>query len=237
MIRDVCAFTSVCLEDVKWIEQYLSEVTRMKTRFAVHLDRCIPEDHAGLMSLTSSSFCVGQTLQRDKSIEFRENHKQPVFDLIAKMNQFRWAMAWDIDETFTKNGAEELNDATRSTEHCLATRYVHLWGDVNHYRADMTSWRDHLYNLRSGKWKWRDGITNGPRLFRGDSLVLDKSVRFNLTRLHHGVMTEEDRKFHKDRWDRIYTAAAGRNPYNFWNHVLDKSITADVRELPDNLEY
>lgn len=40
MAKEICAFTSICQEDERWVDQYLAEVDRLKMDFCVHFDRC-----------------------------------------------------------------------------------------------------------------------------------------------------------------------------------------------------
>lgn len=218
----VCAFTSICEEDRVWIPQYLAEAERLRMPFVVHLDRCKPET-AGLFK--RHDLLVGVTSQDDPKIEFTEQHKQAPLDLVAQ-KKFGWAMAWDIDETYEFSAREKIDRIAAMSVDLVDIIWLNLWNDKAHVRVDgsfMSGHRVKFLNLNSGKWTFDSPITNGPKL---PGAMIGKS---DLVCLHHGMMTHELREQHKARWDRIYTAAVGANPYGFWNYALDPTIQPQVQ--------
>ncbi len=221
-------YTSICEEDACWIDQYLKEMKRLGLRFIVHLDRC---SQATKKLIAQSKYCRDYTEQLDPKVEFTEQHKQEAFDLL-KVHGFDWAMAWDIDETWELNAPMKLDWVERSEADYLDCPWYNLWEDPKHIRIDhhhSSGHRVKFYRLSPEfTWKFDHPITNGLTGLGTDRPpILDE---LNFVCLHHGMMTEELRLQHKERWDRIYTAAVGGNPYGFWNDALDKSIkTITVR--------
>lgn len=263
MSPKVCAFTAVCEEDARWLPQYLAEAERLGMPFAVHFDRWQnAKGHIkdgpvrGLMQrVQRHRLCVGYTLSRDYSAEFTEQHKQPVFDLVAGRD-FDWAMAWDVDETYERLAPEKLQALLETDADQIQCRWLNLWGDSTTVRADgdwLLGRRVKFYNLLSGRWHFDHPITNGAKLlkspppprkghrpmhtsgawqpqFRTDVVV----KRVDLVCLHWGMMTPELRRLHKERWDRVYTTAVGNNPYGFWRNALETEDKA-VLEVHDYL--
>jgi hypothetical protein len=223
---NVCAFTSICREDMGWVLGYLAEIDRLGIDFVVHLDRCARADIPEVCEMVKHPRCVGMTSQ--DSTEFNEMHKQGVLDLIDSKRAYRWAMAMDADEVFEKNAPDKLSllDAVKGFH--VQVKWVNLWGDKSHIRVDgpfASSHRVKFYRLDAGiRWVFTSPITNGPKPYRCNSL-LDESAgleRIDLTCLHAGLMTRELRVLHKKRWDRIYSAAVGGNPYGMWDYALNE---------------
>lgn len=215
----VCIFTAVSGEDGRWVAPYLAEVERLHLPFAVHLDRC-PADVAG--RLTGHRHCIGWTSHDDPAREFTEQHKQGVFDVVVKAG-YRWALATDIDEVYDRDARAKLDALAGRTEDYLTVRWVNLWGDPRYVRVDTvfaSSWRMKLYNLTGKrKWSFDHPITNGAKLH---SHGTGTTARSDIVCLHAGLMTRELREQHKARWDRIYSAAVGEQPYKFWDYCLDE---------------
>lgn len=221
----VCAYMSICEEDACWIPQFLKEAERLRMPFAVNFDRCSMDTK---YALRRHNLCVGFVSQDDPEVEFRETHKQGVFDL-AVSSGVKWVMAWDVDETYEEGAALKLKEglAGIAAEQVQVT-WLNLWGDKEHVRVDGPFAyvpRVKLYTT-ARRWTFTHPITNGPKPVGGGPLL----GRIDLTCLHHGLMTEELRRLHKARWDRIYTKAVGANPYGIWNYALDGSVKVELVE-------
>jgi hypothetical protein len=225
LVRDVCAFTSICQEDDVWIDLYLSEIERLDLPFAIHFDRCSKETKERL----THPLRVGWTAQDDPNIEFTEQHKQSVLNVVARhRRKFDWALAWDVDEAWEKDAPRKLK-AIRSDADYLLCRWVNLWGDDRHIRVDgpfCNSKRVKFYSLRHRntlRWRFDHPITNGAKLCNlGDMPVRTDQGELDLVCLHRGLMTRELRLQHKERWDRIYSTAVGENPYGIWKLACDE---------------
>jgi hypothetical protein len=220
-----CAFTSVCEEDACWIDQYLLEAERLATPFCIHLDRCSP---AIKRKLVKHRLCAGATEQADSRVEFNEQHKQAVFDMVVKLG-FQWAMAWDIDETYERLAPEKIERALQLDVDYVDIRWLNLWNDTKHVRTDgpfSDGHRVKFYNLRVGPWTFAHKIVNGAKIVGKDT----RMGKSDLVCLHHGMLTLELRQLHKERWDRIYSTALNgdRNPYGFWKYALE--VPARVSE-------
>lgn len=219
---NVCAFTSVCEEDRGWIDQYLAEMERLALPFAVHLDRCSNDTMLRFIRHPQFVCC---TEQHDRKTEFTEQHKQDVLDAVAG-SDCGWALAVDIDETFEADAPARLAALGNTTVDLITARWLNLWGDRDHVRVDQCFAESHrvkLYNLRSGRWVFDHPITNGAKLTgKAEPSVL----RSDLVCLHWGNITQEQRLFHKARWDRIYSTAlrGDLNPYGYWKMICDESI-------------
>lgn len=222
---EICAFTSICQEDARWIMQYLAEIERLEVPFVVHLDRCqLGRRYVGgklIRRLINHSLCKGFTRQENQYLEFTEQYKQDILDLIAS-NDYAWAMAWDIDEVYERGAVDKLGLLDSAVD-CYDLPLLHLWEDGRYARIDGAfngCHRVKLYNLQDGRcWVFDHPITNGPKLVSRVAVVEKLSV----TCLHYGLMTKSLREMHKQRWDRIYGTAVGANPYGFWNAALDES--------------
>lgn len=228
-------FTSVCEEDARWVPQYLGEIERLGTPFAMHLDRCSPETKAVIIS---HPLCIGTTSQDDPKIEYTEQHKQGPMDLLRISNRFSWALHWDIDEVWEKDAPKKLASVLALDVDYAQVTWLNLWNDVEHIRIDGVfnyPPRVKLYNLKGGRyWYFDHAITYGGKMLDlkkvkegcrlRDCMMegVGKGFLTDITCLHHGNITRELREFHKARWDRIYSAAVGSNPLGFWNLLVDE---------------
>lgn len=249
-MKNVCAFTSICAEDAGWVGRYLREAERLSLSFAVHLDRCAPGDCDALHDLVSHDLCVGHTHQPNPAVEFTEQHKQAVLDLVAGL-EFKWAMAWDVDETFEATASHKIMDLTGggSGADWVAVRWLNLWGDRNHVRVDgewANKHRVKFLNLakkrrEKTRWVFDHPVTNGPKLVGvGDdrNVFATAGELSDLVCLHWGMMTPALRRLHLTRWDRIYSTAlrGDANPYGFWRDAVATEGTA-VTAAHDYLPY
>jgi hypothetical protein len=216
----------VCEEDAGWLEQYQAEADRLEMPHVVHLDRCSALTR---WRVAAHRLCVGTTRQDGPAVEFRETHKQMALDVVAGLG-YDWAMAWDVDETYEAGARQLIAEACEAAGEadCIDIRWLNLWGDVRHIRAD-GSWlaghRVKMLNLQGGRrWRFDHPITNGPKLVGREGVT----VRHPLVCLHHGMMTPEMRRMHKARWDRIYSTAlrGDPNPYGFWASAIESEDQA-----------
>lgn len=211
---NIYAYTSICEEDRVWIPQYLAEAERIGVPFCVYFDRCSPDTRKALIS---HRLCYGSICKLG-SAEFVETDKQDVFDLTREIGA-DWAMAWDVDETWCPDFAEQVERLDPATMDYVDCPWLNLWEDAGHVRIDGPFSEGHrvkFYNLRCGEqWTFRSAVVNGPS---GPSTL--RLAKLPVTCVHHGLMTHELRVQHKERWDRIYEAAVGANPYGIWNYSL-----------------
>jgi hypothetical protein len=226
---DLIVFVSVSGEDAHHVDRWLAEMTRLETMFVVHFDRCSERMKQRFMW---SRNLFGFTEQNDPAIEFTEQHKQGAMDL-AQGSGRRWALALDIDETLEKLAVEKLaamialDRGIDGGTHVdvYDCRWLNLWGDKWHIRADAHWLHGHracLYNIGGGrKWRFDHPITNGAKLVdRPDTGIVAK---LDLVVLHWGAILPEWRAVRKSRWDRIYGAAVGENPYGHWRAEADET--------------
>lgn len=237
-MSNICAYTAVCEEDSCWLDQYLAEAERLAMPFAMLLDRCSARTKE---RVRGHRLCIGTTEQNDPAAEFEEWFKQGPFDLVAdSFEGYRWAMAWDVDETYEREAPRKLSEIVALDVDYVDITWTNLWGNSRHVRTDGPFGSGHrvkFYNLRRHCWMFTHKITNGPKAVdaRGKPLdmlspVKHREHRSDLVCLHWGMMTEELRALHKSRWDRIYTAAVGDNPYGFWRYATDETITPTIVE-------
>ena len=220
---NIAAFTSICQEDKCWLDQYLKEVERLGVHFAMHFDHCTTTVRK---EVAKHKQCIGVT-HRNDGVMFTEKHKQQVFDVVVA-NGFKWAMSWDIDETYDYYAPDKLQ-SIQSNDHTIITvDWRNLWGDKDHVRVDEafeTRIRHRFINITKGAWKFLRPSINGPFLVKDNESTQVKNIphhKSDIVCLHWGMMTRELRVQHKQRWDRIYTNAIGRQPYKFWDYALDE---------------
>lgn len=224
----IAAFTTICEEDTCWIDNYLKEVERLEMPFAIHLDRC---SDLTKERFTRHPLCIGCTVQDNLKLEYTEQHKQGVFDILCDKG-YSWGLSWDIDETYAKDAPELLPDIEQLPFDLIDTKWINLWGDTQHIRLDgpfSTGHRIKFYRLTGGKrWKFDHPITYGCKLVAPDGTTPHDYGKvgscMDFVCIHWGLMTPELRQLHLDRWNRIYTKAVGANPYGFWNYTVDASI-------------
>lgn len=226
-----CMFTAICQEDAHWIPQYVAEAERLDMPYAIHLDRCSPRDDSRIERLCGHRLCVGATSQPDKAIEFTEQHKQGVLDLVVGLG-FDWAVPMDCDETWEKDAPRKFPLLMCENGDYIDVKWVNLWDDPQHIRVDGFLGAGHrvkFINLRVGEWRFCHPVVNGPKLIDRKTHGVE---RHDVVCLHWGVMTHAMRVQHKERWDRIYTKAVGANPYGFWNSILDPNVSPEVVRNP-----
>lgn len=219
----VCAFTAVCKEDERWVDQYLREVDRLQIPFVALFDRCWFD------RMSMHPLCVGGNSRAVADGEFTEQCKQSILDVVQGLG-YEWAMAWDIDETY-ENGAafhiwKALDQADKLTD-WIDVRWLNLWDTPDHIRVDLNFAAGHrvkFYRMREGlRWVFDHPITNGPKLMSGNNPSFTTGAKSPLVCLHWGMMTAELRRQHKERWDRIYSMAlrGDPNPYGFWKQAIE----------------
>ena len=232
-MNNIMVFTSICEEDNIWIDQYLAEIERLDVRFAIHLDRCSGETKERLVN---HKLCAFHTTQDVKKIEFTEKHKQKILNLVVGSDA-TWALAWDVDETFETDAAAKFSHIAESDVDVINIGILHLWGDRRHYRSDSNldeGSRERMLNVGKGSnWIFRYDTVNGPRAmdeYKKRTLETHVDRGRHLECLHWGFMDQELREYHKERWDRIYGRAMGRNPYGFWDHILNPNLKVEITE-------
>lgn len=226
----IIALTAVSGQDAQWVPKYLAEAERLGLMFGVLLDRCDVANTiwGKLIGHSLCRFAIGKGTE-----EFTEQHKQPLWDA-ARARDYKWAIAWDIDETWGRNAMAKIEQTLSTTNaHVLTARWLNLWETPDQVRWDgafRNGCHAKFYNLAAGPWKFDHPITNGCKLLDARGRIREDTItgKTDIVCLHHGMMTKELRQFHKDRWDRIYSAAVGCNPYGFWNYALDESVTVET---------
>lgn len=237
---NICAYTCICEEDACWVDQYLQEAERLNLPFCILFDRC-PDKLK--RPFVAHPLCNGFAWQDDLTIEFTEQTKQKVFDLVASSG-FYWAMAWDIDEVYDRDAPAKLQELSkqRGSEYAYGyVNWVNCWETPDQIRIDgpfAGARRVKFYNLEEYSWLFDHKITNGAKACPlGSKKPFEPTFQKRVSRfytdlvcLHQGLMTHDLRVQHKARWDRIYTAAVGNNPYGFWDYCLQ------YEEYPPKIE-
>lgn len=224
----VCAFTAVCEEDAHWLPQYLAEAERLSMPFVMLFDRCsVSTQHL----VAGHPLCVDAAFRDESAGEFVETCKQHALDAVKRLG-YAWAMAWDVDETFARAAPDRIDQACRlniDTVDCIDVRWVNLWGDDRHVRVDGpfgSGHRTKFYNLLRSQYTFLSPTVNGPTSDKRARAMVVR--RHDIVCVHHGNMLREWRASKKERWDRIYTAAAGRQPYGFWDYMCDEETYPPV---------
>lgn len=228
--------TATCEEDKQWFSQYLNEITRINMSFVIHFDRCSDETKS---LFRRHPLCVGSSEMNDPNHTYGEMDKQMAFDVIPK--DYDWMMPLDIDETMEKRFNEKVEtlDTMDLKFDIIDCPWWNLWDSPKHIRIDgpcQTGHRVKFYNLHRAPllWKFYHPTINGMTLFEDDKMQKRRSEfilnKLDISTLHWGLMTKELRESHKARWDRIYSSHVGKNPYGFWDWMLDEKITPVIRE-------
>jgi len=218
------SYLTICEEDAHWIPQYLAGMEHMNLPFGVFFDRCSDDTVGRLMS---HPLCIKSFRQDDPTLEYTEQSKQAVFDLLLEAKP-KWIVYTDSDEIWEKDAPDKFKEILKRPEDYLRAIWVNCWNDVNHIRVDTifsNAPRVKFYNVQGNRrWRFDHPITNGAKLLDRDGKPTPyaKKGDTDLVCLHTGLMTRELREQHKARWDRIYTTAVGNNPYGFWNYCLDE---------------
>lgn len=226
-----CAFTSICNEDAAWLPTYLAEAERLGMPFVMHFDRC--DKQWKDFARARTGLMVGETWN-DRGGVFSEKDKQGAFDEVVRLD-YRWAMAWDVDEAFEIAAPEKLVAIADSPYDQLVIPWVNLWGDEKHVRVDgpfAEGRRVKFYRVDRGlSWVFDHAVTNGPRPRHGREPFTGHA---DLVCLYRGMMTRDLREQKKERWDRTYGhhLRGDPNSYGFWDYALDEEkYPPVVREL------
>lgn len=212
------AYTPICQEDERWVSQYLAEVERLGIYFAIHLDRCsLPLK----LKTAYHPRCIGYTEQNHPDVEYREDCREKLINMLEERG-VTLALLWDIDETWERMAPEKLqNLLDNKTFDNARVHWINLWGDNQTVRIDNHSnpYRVKINRLDRGiNWTW-NGIVVDPY---ADGRREVTTLGTDLVCLHHGLKTPELRRLHKERWDRVYGYHLGKNPYSYWNDMLDE---------------
>ncbi len=227
MNQGICAITSICEEDARWLPQYLAEMKRLNLPFVTHFDRC---SDATKRTVRAAPGHLGSTERNDPNVEFDETHKTGMMDRARELNA-TWAMAMDVDETWDAHldlATIRKTIAATDADYVRAT-WVNVWETPDQLRVDppFICQRDKFYRISSGPWVYTHKIINGPKrtnYLRDEERFAIRVARPELVCLHWGLMTRELREQHKERWDRIYNTATNGdgNPYGIWRCSLDE---------------
>ena len=235
MRRDLVAFTPICEPDARWIDQYLAEVERLDVGFGVHFDRCSPETKR---RMGSHSNCVAWTYQDDPTLEYTEQHKQVIFDLVCEVAGVVWALHWDADEIWEDEFIAKFLAVKHRLESHLTVSWANMWETPDRIRSDdggpgklmAPAPRVKLYRIDDER-QW---VFDHPVIYGCKEIVDGTKVRksegkirqgaTDIVCLHAGLMTHELRLQHAERWDRIYGAAVGENPYKLWHALMDHDL-------------
>lgn len=217
MNRKIVACTPLCEEDAVYIPQYLAEVERMEVGFFVYLDRCSVGTKDALRRHPA---CLGSVSQDDPAVDYQENVREQLYQKAVE-HGCCMTILWDADETWSRDAPGLVQDwRQRKDWDCLRATWLNLWGDREHVRLDNPSNPERVKVHRVNgtvQWRWVGGIVVDPYPSRQV-----RQLDSGLVCLNHGLMTYELRLQHKARWDRIYGRMNGKNPYDYWDLLLDE---------------
>lgn len=232
MRRDLVAFTPICEPDSIWIDQYLREVERLDIPFGIHFDRCSDATKRRMMS---HSHCVAASAQDDPSIEYTEQHKQTIFDMVCDLGGHSWALHWDADEVWEDDFIRKFEAESHRPESHLRVSWANMWETPDRIRWDADSPsklmcpspRVKLYQIGEGqRWLFDHPVIYGCKeivdgIKRSKTQCKATEGDTDIVCLHAGLMTHELRMQHAERWDRVYGAAVGENPYCLWHALMN----------------
>ena len=134
----VCVFTVFDHFDQGWWARYANEMERTGLRFAVHFHHC---QHAVIQAARRHPMCCGIMEENDPTVPLTEQHGYRVFQHIAGLRQFDWALELDPDEVLEPDGPLRLQ------------ALVH-YENVDWLRVAVTGFTSEvrLYNLHARHW-------------------------------------------------------------------------------------
>lgn len=230
MRKDLVAFTPICEPDAMWIGQYLREVERLDIGFGIHFDRCSSETKFRLLSHRN---CIASTAQDNPNLEYTEQHKQAIFDAVCTVGA-EWALHWDADEVWEDDFIRKYEAEKKRKESHLRVQWANCWETPDRIRSDdpgpqkllSPSPRVKLYRVDGVRWVFDHPVIygckeviDGVKRSKTQSKQLEGDT--DIVCLHAGLMTHELRLLHAARWDRVYGAAVGENPYKLWHALMD----------------
>src|SRR5579872_6884059 len=214
-MEPIVACTPVCEYDAQWVDRYLAEVKRLCTPFAVFFDRCSSELKRRMQSHPLYIGCVEQD---DQKVEYGEHFRSSLLPLV---HGARLALVWDIDETWCAGARELMERMLEQPYDSYRVHWLNFWGDFDHVRMDNPSnpFRVKALRLDTGvSWWWHHPHVATPR--GADARIGDAT---DVKCYNAGLMTPKLRQEHKARWDRVYGAHVGTNPYGYWDYILDEA--------------
>ena len=218
----------ICDEDAHRLNIVFKEAIRLDMPIAWYADRCSQET---VDKLKGFDLTVG--IYRGSG-QFSEVVRQHAFDMLDRKG-FGWALNWDSDETWSKTAKKDMEKSLGEYERAIVCPMKTVWEKDNelYFREDglchgtqSNTKRIRLYSL-DFEWMWQDKAINGPAYMVGRQWVypdINKLRTCNATTIHWGYADDKMRESHKKRWDKIYTEAVGRQPYNNWEWFCDKTI-------------
>jgi hypothetical protein len=215
---------------VKWFGQLLPELKRFDLPVAWILDKC-SEDTKKVVK----EFPLTVGVKEMEGDTFREKWRGYAIPHL-KAAKCKWVVLWDADDTFTPEAPKIIKETLETAKGSVGyvrrlnivtengKDFVRVDGpfdpSVNGTQVNRMIIFNMGYDLR-----WMDDVTHGPYCFDESNQVIDERFQIEAHSIHWGLRDLQLRQEHKERWDKNYTAAIGRNPYGLWNHVLDETIT------------
>lgn len=220
MNKDLGVLFPVCDEDRKHFQRLSAELERLGKPFVVHFDHCCKETKSYFVG---HRLCFNFTADDDPKSFFDESFRQRPLDILIRFG-FKFALQMDADETWEKRAPEKLERLMALGADVCVARCLDFWGDEKHYRVDgpfASSTREKLFKLPGNTLKYPHPSAHAPNVVPHGKRREDAVVhRSDLHVLHWGIMSMEDAKFHKDRWDTIYTRKLGGNPYGGYEYYF-----------------
>jgi hypothetical protein len=213
----VTACIPVCQPDAdRWLTQLLDNLSQFPLGVSWYCDNL---DHDTLGRIYDHPQTVGYADYQgpDPYSERCRNH--PYW--IARDCGARWMLRMDADETLVSH------DWPMAEYHMAQTPlqvYKYRWYNVWQHalpqpliRVDppfrpQDNYRVVLHPLQGFGWDWKRPAVASAYCDREV-----KEVQTDLRILHWGFSTPELRRFHKDRWDKLYALGGRPNPYGMWN--------------------
>ena len=220
--------------DEKHFTRFMAELTRLGLPYAVHFDHC---DSITKKFFKRSPLYIGGYEEDNPKVLFGEDSRQNALDVLLS-HSFDWALSLDVDETLEKNAPAKILEATQLGADVVDFVVLDLWLDKRHYRVDGSfagSHREKMFNLVSDpRLKYTHPTVHAPKVApKGREAVVHH--KFPCRVLHWGIMNIDDVRFHTERWNRVYRAKVGKNPYGFYDYINDPATVPVLKEVPDDI--
>ena len=216
--RRVCACIPICQPDAdRWLYQLLANLDQLHHVLSVawYGDN-INQDTFDRLADFPGTAGVARYQGPEQFDERRRNYPYQ----IAVNAGAEWMLRMDSDETLVPTEWPMVEYHTAQPPCSYKFRWYNVWQDALPHpliRLDppfrpQDNYRVVLHPLKGYGWDWKRPAVASAYCDREI-----KEVQTDLRLLHWGFSTPELRRFHKDRWDKLYAIGGRPNPYGMWS--------------------
>lgn len=224
------------LGDGKHFPRFRRELTRLGLPFAVYFDHVSRPTYD---LFKSHPLFLGSYDDEDPGSHFTEASRQHALDILVRAG-FDRSLQMDVDETLERDAPRRLREEVPAVDaDVIVFPCWDLWGSHRTMRVDgpqSHGSREKVHRLRGNHLKYPSATSHAPNVTPHGKTCRDARVfRMDLKILHWGIMDLADAQFHRERWDRVYTRAVGRNPYGSYEYYFDPATEVRLADVPEDL--